>query len=473
MTIEHSIPTTTRRPGNYHELDTTSSSQGLQPLENRVLLAGIMNPAGASAIADAFVQVFEESVADALFGVGSEIALMARKALEVGRRIGFQPEIWATPVAEPAGTAAIHKLAVAAGLADAADDIVFRIGEELFRASVSAGDDQDAVALAMKAVVDAKLTKVPVTAAINGVNANEVDLTQNFKGVNGNDLKIIVDSVGQTGLTITPSTPTPGVGSSVLTTALDNSLAKFFETLAIANHLAADVTALDVHHAAAWAPGAKRWVFSFVGENGTLATCNALALPADYRQQFISYEESGSTPGQLATALAVMVSAHEQPNANWDGFELPLGYPPDSAVYSHPEQESALAGGSTPIVPNDARDKALCVRMVTADSTLENLKDLAILRGFVYVIRQLDAAWESKFKGLLKSDKVIRRMRSVALVVLLELEERNIVKNVEKLFPLLIIEPDQAVSTRAVASIPESIVPNLHQSVIKHVLYVE
>lgn len=473
--IEHDIPTNIRRPGNFHQLDTTSSSQGLQPLDNRVLLNGIMNSAGATAVADDFVQIIDEAQADGLFGIGSEVALMCRHSLTVGRRIGFQPEIWAAPLAEPAaGTAAIHQIEVAAGVAAVAADIVFRIGPTLFRASISKGDDQDAVALAIKEVVETKLRHVPVTPTINGVADNIVDLTQNYKGENGNDLKVIIDSVGLSGLDITSSVDTAGVGVADPTAALDNSMAKFFETVALGNHKADDITLLKAHLDEAWGPDEKRWRLAFLGENGTLATCNALTAAAnDYRICAGTYEDSPSWPGLIAAEKATMVSAREKPNYNWDGHEMLLAAPPDASVYSKPEQEVALAGGSTPIVPNDARDGSLCVRLITTDSTLENLKDVATIRGFLYVIRQIDIAWEAKFSALNKSDKVIRRMRSVALEVLIELERREIVQNVEALFPQLIVEPDPDVATRAVASIPESIVPNLHQSVIKHVLYVE
>ena len=40
MTIKHNVPATVRRPGNFHEFDFYSASQGLTPLENRVLLVG-------------------------------------------------------------------------------------------------------------------------------------------------------------------------------------------------------------------------------------------------------------------------------------------------------------------------------------------------------------------------------------------------------------------------------------------------
>jgi len=53
------------------------------------------------------------------------------------------------------------------------------------------------------------------------------------------------------------------------------------------------------------------------------------------------------------------------------------------------------------------------------------------------------------------------------------IEDIEVVQNVDDHFPELIVETDTVVATRAVISVPESIIPNLHQIVFKHVLYVE
>ena len=479
MTIKHNIASTVRRPGQFHEFDLTSSAQGLTPLANRVLLVGMMTSAG-TATADEFVQVFDELTSDAAFGKGSELALMVRKAFETGRRLGFQPEIWACPVAAPGGgTAAVFKITTSAGTAAAGGDIEFRIGEATFRAGVSAGDDQDAVALAIKAAIDAKLEQVPVTAAINGSNANEVDLTFNYASENGSDLKVLIDDVGLTGLTVASSNPTPGAGAAAIATALSNSLAKFFEVVAVANHQSEDVTALDAHLDSAWAPDAKRWRFTVMAENGTLSAANTLSAAAnDYRQVIASYENSPAMPGLIAAAIATAISAREQANYNWDGEELPLAAPPDASVYTTAELESALAAGTTPLQPNDARDQSFIVRLITTKTTeggnpFERAKDLATIRGLVYTTRQLEASFSQKFKAVNKSALVKRRMRSVAYNVLISLEEIGVTQNVDELFDQLLVEDDPIVATRAVVSVPESIIPNLHQIVLKHVLFVE
>lgn len=475
MTITTSLPSTVRRPGQFHEFDLTSSANGLTPLDNRVLLIGVQGSTG-TATADQFYEIFDELQGDTLFEAGSEIALMCRKALETARSLGFAPSIWATGVADPAGVAKTTTLTVGAGTAAVSADILFSVAGRQYRAGVTAGDDQDAVALALKAALDADLANLPITA---GVAAAVCTLTLNYTGVNGNDLVATIDDVGLTGLTITPAAGVAGTGAAVIATALSNSLAKFFETKAIANHTTADVAAFQTHMATAWNADEKRWNFGFMAETAGLSTGNTLSSTADdERLCVLNYEASPEMTGNIAAAVAVAVSARELPNYNWDGEELPIAVPPDASVFTTAELESALAAGSTPLRPNDARTVTEIVRLATTKTTeggnpFDRVADLATMRGMVFTTRQLDAAFGVQFKAQNKSAQVIKRMRSVAYNTLKALEVLGVTQNVDDLFPQLLVESDAVVATRANVSVPESIIPNLHQIAFVHVLFVE
>ncbi len=472
------IPSTIRKPGIFHEFDLVSGAVGLTPLPNRVLLVGeLLGGVGpGSAVADVFQQIFDENQVDLLFGEGSVAALMCRKALEAGRRIGVQPELYCAGIADPAGTAAEWTITVGAGTAAEGADLVFRIAGRTLRAGVSKDDDQDAAATAILAAINANLANLPVTAA---VVANVVTLTAVNTGLNGNDIVVTVEDVGLSDLTVTPAVTIAGVGVADPTTALDNSLALYFETKAISTHLAADVTLLKAHLDDAWAPAAKRWTFAFMGETGSLATANTLSAAADdERICIVTYEDSPSLPSEIAAATAVAVSSQVQPNFNWDGFELPLFVPPDASVYSDTEIESALAAGSTPFAPNDQRTTTTIVRLITTKTTeggnpFENAKDLSTMRGLITVVRQLDVTFAQQFRAVNKSPQVIKRMRSVAYSVLKLFEDDGVTQNVDALFPQLLVTPDATVKTRALVNTPESIIPNLHQTVFTHVLFVE
>ncbi len=468
------IPSTIRKPGQFHEFDLVTGAGGLTPLPNPVLLIGTMG-AGGSATADEFVEVTDEAQGDLLFDAGFEAALMIRKAFETGKRIGIMPVLFAAGLADPAGTAALFTMTVTGGPVAEAADIVFRIAGRTIRAGVSKDDTDTEVAEAIVAAINEVVGLLPVTAAnVLGV----VTLTTRWTGVTGNDIVVTVDDVGLSGVAVAAAT-VPGAGVTDPTTALDNSLAQYFESKVIANHLAADIAILEAHQDDAWAPAAKRWNHAFLAETGTLATANALSTTSDdERIQVITYEDSPALPSEIAAAVAVAVSSQEQANFNWDFFEIPIALPPDASVYSDAEIESALAAGSTPLAPNDARDTTQIVRLITTKTTeggnpFENAKDLATIRGLVKVVRQLDVTFAQQFKGQNKSALVLKRMRSVAYNILKLFEDDGVTQNVDELFPQLIVKSDPAVATRALVNVPESIIPNLHQIVFTHVLFVE
>lgn len=476
MTITTTLPSTTRRPGRFHEFDLASTARGLVPLDNRILLIGVMG--SGTATADDFFEIFDELQSDTLFGVGSEITLMVRKVLEAANLLGFAPAIFATGIADPAGTAAQITLTVTAGSAAVNADIAFTIAGRKFLAGVTAGDDQDAVALALKTAIDGNLADLPITAA---VVTNVCTLTANQTGVNGNDIKATIDDVGLTTLVITPVASTPGAGNALITTALSNSLPVYFETKAIANHLAGDITVLKTHMASAWLGDAKRWNFAFLAETGSLGTGTTLASGSNDERILVKvYEGSPQLPGEIAAMCALEVSARELPNFNWDGQTLPCALPPDSDVFTTTEIESALAAGASPLRPNDQRTTTEIIRMTTT-KTLEGgnpfdrVADLAVMRGLVFTTRQVDVAFGNQFQAVNKSIQVIKRMRSVAYRVLKSLETfgTGVTQRVDELFPQLIVEPDETVATRANISLPESIIPNLHQIAFVHVLHID
>jgi phage tail sheath gpL-like len=215
-----------------------------------------------------------------------------------------------------------------------------------------------------------------------------------------------------------------------------------------------------------------------MAETGSLSTANTLSSAAnDFRQQVVSYFNGPNLPCEIAAAMATAVSAREAPNFNWDFDKLPLGAPPDPDVYTSAEVETALAAGTTPLRPNDARDASEIVRLVTTKTTeggapFENTKDLATVRTVAFTIRQIDAKTSSQFIGVNMSDRVLKRLRSVILNVLDSEEELEYLQNVEGLKDQLIVERDAVVATRAVAAVPMNPVPNLHQIVFKHTLFV-
>ncbi len=467
MPITHSVPSTTRKPGVYGEFDLVSGSQGIVPIDQKVLLVG--------AYAGEMVEIFAEQQAEALFGVGSEMTLMIKAAFSQTRFIGTAPRIYAIAVPEPAGGTQAEKTITVTGPATNSGTILFQVAGVTLSAGVAVGDTDATVALAIKESLDAKVGQLPYTCT---VAANVVTLTAITKGENGNAISGRTLDVGLTGVTVAFADSAPGAGLASITTALETSLAEDFELVALANHGLADIATLQAHMAAAWAPGEKKWRYAILAENGTVSTANTLSSTANAKEIcVISCEGMQETPGEIAARVACVSATTRIPNENVDAKVILSPPPVPTLAFTNSEIESALAAGTSPLLPTATKTaleivKLVVTRTMESGGPVEAL-DLATMRGLTYTARQIDAAFKKNFTGKNKSEQVFKSMRSVCYGILLELEGLGIVQNVDAFMDLLVIESDPSVATRAVVSLPVSVIQNLHQSVIKYVLYVE
>ncbi|HND33286.1 MAG TPA: phage tail protein, partial [Myxococcota bacterium] len=69
------VPTTTRKPGAYMNIDTSGARLGLAAIPDRVLLVGVKTSAG-TATALVAKQIYSAAEARTAFGPGSPLALM-------------------------------------------------------------------------------------------------------------------------------------------------------------------------------------------------------------------------------------------------------------------------------------------------------------------------------------------------------------------------------------------------------------
>src|SRR5262245_59740689 len=134
---QSNIPTDKRRPGVAISFET-SGAFSLVGFTRAIALVGTKSSAGTGTAATPG-QVFSADDCDRIGGVGSPLALMGRKVLEVFRLLGGAAQIWLVPVADPAGTAAIHRFTVT-GTATEAGDLVLKIAGRTIRVPVASGD---------------------------------------------------------------------------------------------------------------------------------------------------------------------------------------------------------------------------------------------------------------------------------------------------------------------------------------------
>lgn len=482
MPVITGVSSTLRNPQTFHVFTYQFAARSLVPLPIRVAIVGTMSSAG-TAVAGTIYEISDAVQTDTLFGVGSELALMCRKAFETGARLGRGPRLFAVAMAEPGVGAANVKTITPVGTATADGTIIVTLAGRRVYVGVRSGDVQNTIATAISNALLTIAEDLPVTVT---VATNVVTLTHKTKGENGADVILTVDQT-VAGVVTTPANTVVGTGVVDITASCDALAAIPMDGVSFANHKAADTADIVSDIASRWNYAEKRFRFYFLGEPGTIGTATALASSVNHQACVIaSMEGCKSLPGEMATALMMATFSRERPNANYDGLQLPL-YPPDAAViYTPTEVETALAAGLTPLGGVvDPFTRAVTdgvvriIRMVTSKTTqnsqpFEVLKDLAVARTGVYLAAQLDAAFAARWSGdatpdgTLLTNDVIDQIRDFIVAMLRELEGLNILRNVDADILQLVVERDLITPGRVNVSITYTVIVGLHQIAFVH-----
>lgn len=481
MPISTGISPSLRRPQTFHTKQYLQGGRALVPLPQRALLIGTMK--GGTAVAGTIYELFDAPQTDALFGVGSPLALMCRKAFETCAFLGQGPFLFAIGVAEPgAGTARVQTLTVS-GPATAASVNVFRIGGRTFQVGVALNESANSMAAAIEAAIDAAKQNLPLTAALAGA---VVTTTHVAKGENGNDALIEVVSTAP-GAGIAVAQTSAGAGVMDPTAALAAAAGPDYDAIALENHKAADIGLALAHVTTAWGAAEKKWRWVIFGETGSIGTATALAAAANDRAiAILNCESSPSLPCELAVAGAIAKLAKSRPNANWDGQKLPLFPPPDAFDFTNGEVESALAAGITPlkaVVDPQTRvqqpgvvaiQKFVTTKTTEAGVPFEALRDIAVPRTGAFVARQIDAAFVQRFgaaanpDGVLLTDDTIGQIRDMVANILYTAQDARIVTNVDVDLQSLVVEKDLSSPGRVNVDVTYTVVLGLHQVAFVH-----
>ncbi len=462
MSLTSNIPSDKRRPGTFVTFDDTSGARGLIPITRATALVGMKTSAGTLAVHTP-LQVFNEAEASAAGGVGSELHLMAVKAFEAMRKLGTSVQLWLCAVAAPSSAAATRTFTFS-GTATASGDVKLKVAGRLISVPVTSGQSNTTVAAAADAAIATLEPVLPVTA---GVSSGVVTTTHRSHGVNGNDVDAeVVSTVA--GITVVAADAVAGTGVASLVSALDALGSRDYLTIAVANHLAQDVTDILSHMDSMWAAGKKRWRHAFMGETGTLSTATTLASAANRKELIIgSYEGSPSLPSEIAAELAVLAISKERPSYNYDGTELTLYPPADATVYLDSEVETAILGGVTPLTTTDT-GAAKLERLVTTKATLssaafEPLRDYANSATTAYVARQVDAKATRAMRGKNADERLMNSVRDLAYATLKDIEALGDIHHVDDHKDEILVGAHPSIPTRILLEVPVSPTPNAHQ----------
>jgi phage tail sheath gpL-like len=186
----------------------------------RALLIGPKNSTG-TATTNTPTKIVDAADGAALFGV-SEMADAI--SLWFQSRASQTIELYGMGVDLSAGTGQAWTATFTATAAEESGTMVFRFGSYTLNFDVTEGDDEDAIATAFAAAVTA--STLPLTAAVDGVNANEVDLVTTYKGAHGARFPISFDLYrdrgerGVAGVSVVIAASTAGTGDPTFSSTL-------------------------------------------------------------------------------------------------------------------------------------------------------------------------------------------------------------------------------------------------------------
>jgi phage tail sheath gpL-like len=481
MPVNTGVLTSLRRPQTFHTFSYLQGGRALVPLPQRLLLIGTMK--GGTAVAGTIYQINDAQETDALFGVGTPLALMCRMAFATGALLGQGPQLYACGVAEPGSGAAHTQTFTVTGTATASGNVVIRIAGRTLTIGVAVGDVQNTIASAINAAIGAQKINLPVTSS---VAANVVTATHTVKGIGGQDVIYEVVST-PAGVTVTTAQGVAGSGVADETAALANASGPDYDAIALENHAAADIALALSHVTTAWSSSEKKWRWIFIGEPGTIGAATTLASAANDRAiVVVCCEQCPNLPGEIATAAAFGMLSRSRPNGNWDGMRLPLFPPYDAYDFTNSEVETALAAGVTPLKPvvdPQTRVQTPGVvkieKLVTTSTTqsgqpFEALRDIAVPRTGAYIARQIDAAFAARFgaaanpDGVLLTDDTVQQVRDMVANILYAAQDNKILTNVDSDLKLLVVEKDSSAPGRINVDVTYTVVLGLHQVAFVH-----
>jgi phage tail sheath gpL-like len=219
MTISFSqIPIALRTPGTHIEIDNTNAVTGLPGIAKKILLIGQRLAAGTVA-AGVPTRITSVSGAEGAFGRGSMLHGMFA-ALKPANSLN---ESWAVALDDAGGGVQAVGGLLITGPATKAGTIHLYIGGRAVRVAVASGAAQNAIATAVAAAINAA-TDLPVTAAVDGVVLNQVNVTARHKGEAGNHIDLRLNfqqgealpaGVGVAITAMTGGTTNPGIAPAI------------------------------------------------------------------------------------------------------------------------------------------------------------------------------------------------------------------------------------------------------------------
>jgi len=260
------IPAALRLPGTYIEFDNRLA--GNATINFKVLVIGQRLTTGTVA-ASVATRVNTGEQAEQYFGRGSMLAEQI-KAIKYAEQF---IETWAIALDEDgAGVAALGTI-TATGNATGSGTLAIYIAGKRVRVGVISADADTAIAINIAAAINADTT-LPVTAVVNGVTLNQVDLTCRWKGETGNDIDLRMnyyDESTPAGVAMTFGNMAGGTTNPDITATLAAIGDEWYNWIVCPYTDTANLVALETELDSRWGPLRQIGARAFTAYRGTHA----------------------------------------------------------------------------------------------------------------------------------------------------------------------------------------------------------
>jgi phage tail sheath gpL-like len=391
------VPSSAIASGVFVEQANVRGSLGGLKIPEKIALFGQYN-SGKSVVNYTPRLLASADEAASLYGVGSMLHLMARKAFAAA---GSVP-IYACPIPDSvSGTAAQGSITVSGNASSSGTLALFIAGQKV-PVPVTLGSNAATVAQAIASALAAAVN-LPVSGSPSGAVIN---LTAKWKGTTGNDIGIKLDLddgdslLEPTGITLTISQLAGGATNPDPSNAFEALGATFFTFIAYPFADSANLTILDNYFNARIAPGVKKPIVAMIGDVTLRAVYNAMiTLRNGPGETFVNVEASPSLPCEIAASAvgACANSAQANPARPWKTLLLPgirAGTLPAWTWAMH-DATQGLGGGTTdPNLDGTVKIHDLVTTYQTnalgaADDSFRYPETIANMQGKIYSLDNL------------------------------------------------------------------------------------
>lgn len=451
------IPGSIRVPGQYIEFNTRNAVQGLPQNPQSVLLLAPMLASGTHEPLTP-VQLFSDAQAGDLFGRGSWAQLMVRQAFKNNAYLDL------TVIGLPdhsAGVAATGSLKID-GTAQTAASISITIGGVAVAVAVSANQSAAEAVEKLAAAVNAAALPVSATA-----EQGSLKLTARSKGAIGNEISLACD-MGTSGFSGSITAMTNGAQNADIAAALDKVAGKHYHIIVSPFSDAANAKALSQHITQVSNAIEQRGCIGVIAQRGTMPQGASLTAQLnDGRITCVWYKGAAEACGIIAAGYAAVLAFEEDPARPLNTLEIKgLNITPDAQWPLFNECNNALYNGLTPLTV--VAGKVQIMRAVsTYTKSAANVDDPALLdittiRTLDYTRRAIKERIALRFPRDKLSDRLLPKVKSEILDVLLKLEQAEIIENAEANKGKLVVSRSLQDANRVNAAIPADVVNGLH-----------